>query len=234
MIGDRFQLVLLCSISAAGAITLSLQHDRVVSTLQSRVMLDHFACALADIVASPEQSLASVKILPKSEEDYLLQLARPVTDPVEGLVHHLFESQVLETPDLPAVQFETDTPLSYVQLNRVANAVARQLPCGRGSYVPVCMPRSAELIIIILAILKTGAAYVPLDPSVPTERNRFIFEDVSAPFAVVSEKVKDIFDEELVVEELIRRAPKYSDANLNVPQVPTDIVYVIYTSGSTG
>jgi len=82
------------------------------------------------------------------------------------------------------LQFEGDAPMTYWELNKRANAVARQLVCGRGTYVPVCVSRSVNLVITILAILKTGAAYVLLSDDTPLERNRFIMKDIQAPFII--------------------------------------------------
>ena len=149
-------------------------------------------------------------------------------------MHQLFEAQVEKTPELPAVQFENDAPLSYSQLSQLANGVARQLSSERESYVPVCMQRSPNLVVALCAILKSGAAYVITDPDVPAQRNNFIYNDVCAKFAIVDRRTKGTFPNEVLIEDLVEKAEQQDRSNLNVQQSPEDTVYVIYTSGSTG
>ena len=186
---------------------------------------------MIQVSASTVQDLT---LISEAERGYLLKLAEPLTLPVEGLVHSLFEAQAAKTPDLPAVQFESQAPMSYSQLNSVANGVARQLKCEKGSFVPVCIQRSTNLIISLCAILKAGSAYVIADPAVPLQRNNFIYDDVSARFAIVDRSTKGSFPNEVLIEDLVGDVDSYDQHNLNIEQSPEDIVYVIYTSGSTG
>jgi non-ribosomal peptide synthetase component F len=86
-----------------------------------------------------------------------------------------------------------------VELNRAANNVARRLPCGPGSIVPVYMNRSIELVVSLLAVLKSGAAYVTLDPDFPMERSEFIIKDVSAPFVLTHASLASRFHSPTVV-----------------------------------
>ena len=104
-------------------------------------------------------------------------------------MHELFEEQVEKTPEAVAVVFE-DTALSYGELNRRANQLAhylRGVGGGAGERVAVCVERSLEMIVGLLAVLKAGGAYVPLDPAYPPERLRYMVED-SAPAVLLSTK----------------------------------------------
>jgi non-ribosomal peptide synthetase component F len=96
------------------------------------------------------------------------------------------------------------------------------------------MRRSVNLIVALVAILKAGAGYVTLDPDVPAQRNNFIFQDVSAAFAITDHTSKGTFPNEVIIEDLIEGAEHRNPTNLLVKQTSDDIAYVIYTSGSTG
>lgn len=155
------------------------------------------------------------------------------------LAHALFEAQAAATPDALALQFEQSQYLSYQQLNELANFVARQLVCGRGSIIPIFLERSVNLVIALLAVLKTGAAYTLVSPESPAERTRFIVEDSRAPFIIVDKATQGtsgVTNETSIEDLLLRasRAPQEHLGNLDVHQSPSEIAYVIYTSGSTG
>ncbi|OOF92826.1 hypothetical protein ASPCADRAFT_133220 [Aspergillus carbonarius ITEM 5010] len=206
-----------------------------VPSAKTAILLDHFVTATDYITSNPSKHLGDLDMISELEKRQLIRWAEPLTDPVDGLVHRLVERQVTVTPDAPALQFENDPALTYDQLNRLANQLARQLPCGRGDYIPVNMRRSAGLVVVLLAILKAGAAYVTMDPDVPLERNQFIVDDVAAKFVVTdADLVGTLSRRSITYQELIENAPVYEDSNPLIPQEATDVVYVIYTSGSTG
>ena len=211
-----------------------MHYSQEVPDGQARILLNHFEAAITSISDDKVQRINDIRLISASERRYLLDLAQPTTEPAGGLVHQLFETQVHKTPDASAAQFESDNPWSYSELNKLANAVARQLKCGRGSFVPVCMHRSINLVISLLAILKTGAAYVTLDPDVPAQRNEFMFRDVRAPFALVDQASRGKLPSEVIIENLIERALYQDNSDLLIEQSYDDAVYVIYTSGSTG
>ena len=200
------------------------------------IILDHFREVVQCLLdADPGSPCAIVRLLSEREEEFLKTIANPKTQEASGMIHHLFEEQVTRTPDNAALQFEDGTIVTYRQLNATANKVARQLKCGRGDLVPVCMQRSINLVVAILAILKSGAAYVILDPEVPPERNEFIVEDVSAPFVLSDTFAARKVPRTLLVETLSAATPdEHAITNLDVHQDPSDLCYVIYTSGSTG
>ncbi len=222
------------SINTSSIPAITMYHNEAILESKIHVLLEHFLTALSNIANNPFSTVEEIDVVSSAERRFLLEHGQPVTEAVEGLVNKLFEQQVESTPDAAALQLENDDPLTYSQLNKLANKVARQLRCGRGSYVPVCMHRSAELIVALLAILKSGAAYTTLDPEVPLERNRFIVEDLKAPFVIIDKSSSGTFENEITIESLVESARDEDDTNFSVYQEPRDIVYVIYTSGSTG
>ena len=225
---------MILEIDISDHIAIKIYYSDVVENADANAVLEHYVSSIRSIIHDGARVVQDINLMSASEKGYLLKLAQPLTAPVEGLVNQIFEAQVVRTPELPAVQFENNAPLSYSQVNQVANGVARQLSSGRGSYVPVCMQRSSNLVVALCAILKSGAAYVTTDPDVPAQRNNFIYADVSAKFAIVDRRSKGTFPNEVLIEDLVERAELQDRSNLNVQQSADDIVYVIYTSGSTG
>ncbi|KAL8882572.1 MAG: hypothetical protein Q9198_000447 [Flavoplaca austrocitrina] len=197
-------------------------------------VIGHLVSAMKDAVRDPRMTIDQLQIIAKEEGALLKTHSRPLTRQVAGLVHCLVERQVEMTPDCEAICFEGQTSLTYAELNRVANQVARQLKTQRGDYVPVCMDRSPSLVIALLAILKTGAAYVVIDPESPQDRSDFIVQDVNASLVVTDKDSIHKYANSLSIEELVDSASQFKDTNLRVKQHPSEIVYVIYTSGSTG
>ncbi|KAK3356396.1 hypothetical protein B0T25DRAFT_589035 [Lasiosphaeria hispida] len=230
--GDQFAVNIV--VQLGHAVSIVARHDTTIPSGKIKVVLDHFMTALANIIKNPSQPLSEVDIVSPGERALILEMGKPLTEPAYDNVHKLFERQVEQTPDVPAVQFEGERPLSYEQLNRIANSAARQLPVGRGSFVPVCLQRSLNLVISMVAILKTGAAYVTMDPDTPLERNRFIVDDVGAAVVIVDRTTSGRFPREVHIEHIIEKGYLADDTNLDRPCDPADPVYVIYTSGSTG
>ncbi|EEH46738.2 uncharacterized protein PADG_02836 [Paracoccidioides brasiliensis Pb18] len=199
-----------------------------------QVIFLHFMAVIKEALQDCTIPLSDVEIMPIAEKEFLLQCSEPVSAPATGLIHALFERQVELNPLNDCINFEGQMSLSYEEVNKLSNQVARQLGCGRGDYVPVCMDRSPALIISLLAILKTGAAYVILDPESPVERNSFIVSDVQARIVITDEGLAANFAYPYLIGDLMDKAPNLDDSNLSVTQEATDICYVIYTSGSTG
>ncbi|MFE6505054.1 non-ribosomal peptide synthase/polyketide synthase, partial [Kitasatospora sp. NPDC057738] len=179
---------------------------------------------LAAVVAEPDRPLSRIDVL-TAEERHELLVARNDTAgpaPVESLPA-LFEAQVRATPEAEAVLFE-DTALTYRELNRRANRLAHALIArgvGPEQVVALRLPRSAELVVAVLAVLKTGAAYLPIDPDYPAARIAYMLEDARPA---------------VVLDDLGAVTPSDEQPEHD-PVVPADArhpAYVIYTSGSTG
>ena len=160
--------------------------------------------------------------------------------PREACIHELFEHQAAATPTAPALVWEGGT-LSYAELNTRANRLAHhliELGATPDSLIGLCVERSAELIVALLAVLKAGGAYVPLDPAYPSTRLEYMLAD-AAPRVLLTQR------------PLVERLPAFSgrilyldefdwdnkDAEVANPDTQSkaeNLAYVIYTSGSTG
>ena len=207
-------------------------------------MLGHYQTLLESVVLQPEAALETFAILPESERQQVLHgwNATGAVFPAEQCVHHLFEDQVVRAPKDVAVVFEGDT-LTYAELNARANQLAaylRSLGVMPDTRVAVCLERGFEMVIALLGILKSGSAYVPLDPTYPKDRLRFMIED-AAPVVTLTQTA--------YLELLPESGPGFEIFDLSqtedwqhLPSNNTDIAglsarhlaYVIYTSGSTG
>src|SRR5262249_30211107 len=139
--------------------------------------------ALTAMVADERQAVDRIDLLDDAERELLESWNSPGTTYVkEQCIHELFEEQAARTPGAVAVSFEGQK-LSYRDLNRQANRLANylgSLGVGPDDRVALCMERSAEMVVAILAVLKAGGGYVPLDPAYPLERLEYMLAD-SAP-----------------------------------------------------
>ena len=160
-----------------------------------------------------------------------------------GCLHELFEAQVDVCGDAPALVCG-DLVLSYTELEMEANRLAHHLRAAgaRGDLIGLCLNRSEKSIIAILACLKAGAAYVPIDPAHPDERIRFIIEEAELPLIICEEalvdRIKTVFGGTLVSLDgnaaEIAAQPTTRLTRSETGVTPDDLCYVIYTSGTTG
>ncbi|MFJ4246921.1 amino acid adenylation domain-containing protein [Pseudomonas sp. NPDC089741] len=154
-------------------------------------------------------------------------------------VHQWFETQVEQTPDAIAVVFE-DSRLSYRELNARANQVARSLRDAGvtpGVLVGLCIERGPQMVVGILAVLKAGAAYLPIDPDNPDERIRFIVQDTGLGTLLTSSHLQPRFADfalNLMCLDNLAESAAHDTTNLNLSVALQDLAYCIYTSGSTG
>ena len=166
--------------------------------------------------------------------------------PNEKTIHELFEDQVLRTPDNIAVQYE-DTKLTYRDLNQRSNQLANYLKARYNikgdDLVALCLDRSEHMLIGIIATLKSGAAYVPMDPSYPDDRIAYIIQDTKSRVVLTNEihksKLESILDNKidiLCIDEMSTRDSLSSQSSSNPKHNITskNLAYVIYTSGTTG
>ncbi|MEO0769118.1 MAG: amino acid adenylation domain-containing protein, partial [Cyanobacteria bacterium J06649_4] len=152
-------------------------------------------------------------------------------------IHQLIEQQAKRTPDKIAVVFG-ELSITYAELNQRANQLAYELRSrgvAAGSYIAVCLHRSVELIVSILAVLKSGAAYVPLDPTYPSARIEYCLQDTTPQLIITQRSVVleslSIPRLDIDVDSKVSVHPK---TNLENTTKPEDLAYIIYTSGSTG
>ena len=205
----------------------------------------HFRRLLEEIVKSPSARLSDLSLLDADERHTLLTLwndtAKTFRQPER--LHHLFERQRAKTPDALAVSVSAGAEsLSYAELDGRANRLAHCLAArgvSTGTLVGLCVERSLDMVVGMLAILKAGGAYVPLDPGYPHERLTYMLEQSQAKVLVTRPKLAEIFAAQDVASILLDSAnPQALDAwEVIDPQVEVeydDLAYVIYTSGSTG
>ncbi|WP_327000301.1 amino acid adenylation domain-containing protein [Dactylosporangium sp. NBC_01737] len=183
----------------------------------------HLERILHAVTADPDQPIGRIPMLAAHERAHVLHDVNASTVDIgpAGTLHGLIEEQARRTPDAPAVVFEGRS-MSYGELDARATGLAARLRAdgaGPGRIVAVHAERGPELVVALLAALKSGAAYLPLDPDNPPDRTAFMIED-AAPIAVLS--TVDL------------TGPVPAAPRLEPLGTPDDVAYVIYTSGSTG
>jgi amino acid adenylation domain-containing protein len=218
---------------------LTLQYSRGVFDQDTvEVFAARLVRVLRQLAAAPELKAAQVEALEPAERDRLLvefnDTAVPAADvTITGLV----EAQAARTPDEVAVIAEGES-LTYREVNTRANRLAREL-AGRGvepeSVVAVSLPRSADLVVALLAVLKAGGAYLPVDPKYPGHRLEAILEEAQ-PRLVLTDSATAAVLPEHDVPDLFLDALDLSgdDTDLELPLQVQQLAYVMYTSGSTG
>ncbi len=201
------------------------------------------------VATDPDQPLGRIDLLTAEERHQLLHTWNDTTAPIPpACLPELFQAQVAATPEAVAVVFG-DTRLSYAQLNTAANHLAHTLidrGIGPEVLVALALPRSTEMIIALLGVLKTGAAYLPLDPDYPPARLVFMLTDAHPALLITTTQTTDCVPDDTTTPRLVLDDPhtlvvldSYADTDPTntdrtgrlLPQHPA---YVIYTSGSTG
>ncbi|HEY9284090.1 MAG TPA: amino acid adenylation domain-containing protein, partial [Pyrinomonadaceae bacterium] len=206
-------------------------------------MLGHLERLLQAAAGDPSRLVAQLPLLPEAERRLLLEefnatgaefaeAARPI--------HELFERQAALTPDAVAVVSEAGR-LSYAELNRRANKLARhlrRLGVGPETLVGVLLERAAGAIVGLLGILKAGAGYVPLDPAYPQQRLAFMLEDAGAHLLLTEQRLLGLLPGRaarvVCVDRDWERIEREDGANPGYETRPESTAYIIYTSGSTG
>jgi aspartate racemase len=205
-------------------------------------MVGHWQTLLEGIVANPEQRLSELPLLTEAERQQLLVEWNATQTPYPGdqCVHQLFETQVERTPGSVALIFE-EQQITYRELNERANQLAhhlQQLGVGPEVLVGLCMDRSFEMVVSLLAILKAGGAYVPLDPAYPRERLAFMLEDTGAPVLLTQQRFVDFLptrELHVICLDSGWNEIAHEPAENLVNRTSVDnLAYVMYTSGSTG
>ncbi|HLV68496.1 MAG TPA: amino acid adenylation domain-containing protein [Polyangiaceae bacterium] len=196
---------------------------------------------LEAVAENPDAALEDVPVIALEDEQRLFYAFNDTQAAWEqtALVHRLFERQVDRSPQHPALSFE-DVRISFEELDRRANQVAHALVSrgvGPDVLVGVCLRRSVELVVALLAVLKAGGAYVPLDPTYPPDRIAYILSDSRAKVLLATEDLaRDLSDppELLLLDRDAAELSSLPTTRLDREERPSQLAYVIYTSGSTG
>ncbi|HDX9649186.1 TPA: amino acid adenylation domain-containing protein, partial [Bacillus cereus] len=197
---------------------------------------NHLKNVTDQVVQDEHKNVNQLEILSKEEKHYFLNEFNEtkVEYPKEKTIHRLFEEQVERTPNKVAVVFDKQQ-LTYKELNEKSNQIARILQ-NKGvqpdTVVGIMLERSLEMIIGIMGILKSGAAYLPIDPEYPEERIKYIVEDSGTNIILTKGKDAVRLSKEIVF--LDEEYNHYSTENIKVTSNTNNLAYMIYTSGSTG
>ncbi|MBS7531083.1 amino acid adenylation domain-containing protein [Hazenella sp. IB182353] len=216
----------------------------------------HFIQLVSQVVERPEQKVREINMLLEEEKMQVLKQFNHLQQsfPVQVPVHLLFEEQAAQTPENIAASFE-GVEISYRELNERANRIAHLLRTqglGANQFVAVVMERNIDWLTTLLAIFKSGAAYVPIDPNLPDERIVYILQNSESKVIVTQthfvERIKQMNHTAQATiyldknQDYVSNMSMYTQAdvemypsnNLEPIQTSVDLAYMIYTSGSTG
>ncbi|MHB0878138.1 MAG: amino acid adenylation domain-containing protein [Anaerolineae bacterium] len=205
-------------------------------------MLRHFEALLTAAVGDPERSVSRLPLLGEHERRVLLQEWNDADTawPQPFPAHEMIARQARRTPEAVAVSLG-QRRMTYAELDRRGNQLAqrlRSLGVGADVLVGLCLRRSPELLVGLLAVLKAGGAYVPLDPTYPPERIAYMLRDSGAPVVLTESSLRQALpDTAARILCLDTDWPEIAGESIEAPDVPVDpddLAYVIYTSGSTG
>ena len=238
----KFDLTLTMTESGTGLAGMFEFKTDLFETATIARMARHFCTLLESIVTNPAQPLSLLTLLTEAEQQQLLVEwnATQAPYPRDMCFHQLFEMQVERTPDAIAVVCEEEH-LTYRALNRRANQLAhylQRLAIGPEKCVGLYMQRSLEIMVGLIAILKAGAAFVPLDPASPVERLGFMIADARLSLLLTHKHLlANMANLSLEVDVIALDTAVFATENEENPGnsvLPENLAYVIYTSGSTG
>lgn len=205
----------------------------------------HYDELLRTLTADPDARLSAADVLSPADKEFLTEVSRGPVRPVrETTVVEQFEARVADSPDSVALVVE-EIGISYSELNARANRLAallRERGAEPGTRIGLCLRRNADLPAAMLAVLKTGAAYVPLDPAHPPARVAEIAADAglraviahAEVAAVVSAVVSAVAAPVVTLDDIRAELAAMPAQNPPLAAKPGDVAYIIYTSGSTG
>ena len=239
--GERFTLALLGD-RASGALGMDLHYDAAVMTQgEAEILAGRLARLLTSVAMDPRQPIDELEILPDDERRMLLTGFNPAPAEIAPVCfQELFERQAERGPERTALA-AGGRQLTYGELNARSNRLARHLAalgaCPE-TRVAICLGRSTDMVIALLAVLKSGAAYVPLDPAFPQERLAAILHDSAARLLISTAELlsgrPDPGIPRVLLDGDAEVIGRHSVTNPTVPVDPACLAYVIFTSGSTG
>ncbi|MEG4226170.1 amino acid adenylation domain-containing protein [Microcoleus sp. N9_B2] len=239
---SKFDLLLSLEEGAAGLKGLLEYNTDLFDTPTMTRMVGHFQILLEALATNPRRRISELPLLSAAEQQQLL-VDWNHTDtnyPQDACIHELFEAQAEQTPDAVALVFG-EQQLTYQQLNSRANQLAHYLQtlgAGPEVLIGVCFDRSLDAIVSLLAVLKAGSAYLPLDPAYPQDRLEFMLSDAALSVLLtqqhLTEKLPDTEAKIVCLEQVREEINAQSEDNLAHLAQAENLAYVMYTSGSTG
>ncbi len=201
-------------------------------------MHDHIIRVLWHALDNPQKLISELEMVSEREKQKILfEFNNTVANyPKDKTIHQLFEDQICQNANNIAVT-DGEKRFNYDEINKWANKLAnllRKKGIGREDIVGILMNRSVEMIVSILAVIKAGGAYLPLDPDYPRERTEYMLEDSKAKILILNGINKIENYEGYILDLHSEKIDIYSDENLCNINTPDDLIYIIYTSGSTG
>lgn len=203
-------------------------------------MKDSFLSILQNIADNPDSLLKEIQKEEVNEGIILGEVNDTFVPIVHNYTHELFEEQVLKYGTKNAIICNGQN-WTYAELNNMANKIANYLlekNVKENDIVGLCINRSFFMLASVFGILKSGAAYLPLDPSFPKDRLAYMLEDSGAKILITEQKLNDfLFEsnvEKLIIDASVSEIEEFSDFKPNVSITPDSLCYIIYTSGSTG
>jgi amino acid adenylation domain-containing protein/non-ribosomal peptide synthase protein (TIGR01720 family) len=214
-------------------------------------LVNHYMHLLEQLTQTPTEAYSQISLLNSEEYEQIVYKLNAVDKEYsfESTIHELFQDQVVKIPNNIALVYEGEQ-LTYNELNEKSNQLARHIrtqyekrvkqPLPAETLIAICLDRSLEMVVGILAILKAGGAYVPIDPSYPQERIDYILEDTGAELILTQKHLKEnnhiqFPQNKVVCIDLTEECYTIED-NSNLPSYnkSKNLAYVIYTSGTTG
>ncbi len=238
---SKFDLSLEMRESEDGLIAALEYKTDIFEEATAKRMLLHYEALLESIVENPDRRLRDMSVLTCGERRQIIEeWNQTETEYPYKTIHELFEQQAERKPEATALEFEGER-VSYRELNRRANQLAQYLirhGAGPEDCLGISMERSVDMVVGLLAILKSGAAYVPLDPAYPKERLDFMLSDSGVRLVLTEQRFAETFHEwdatPISIDAEWNKIAAESGSNPVTKVSPENLVYVIYTSGSTG
>ncbi|HYE32269.1 MAG TPA: amino acid adenylation domain-containing protein [Methylomirabilota bacterium] len=238
---SKFDLTLFL-ITSGNSLTARFEYATDLFEAQSiRRMLGHFETLLKSALATPDEAVQQLQLLTAAEERQIVQQWNDTTVDYKApqLVHELVERHAAATPNAVALRFNGQS-MTYAEMNARANQLAHLLRANGvkpDSFVAVCMERSFEMVLALVAAMKAGGAYVPIDPSNPADRISFTVQDAEAPVLLTQSHLLTklpVTGARVIAVDQSAELKAQPTTNPAVPLTPQNLCYTIYTSGSTG
>lgn len=225
------------------SIEIQAQYNADLHTAQSmQFYFEGFETFLTGIADDASQKISDLKVMsiPQRQKVIADWNNTEMEYPVAATLHSEFSRQAKLTPDKTAIVFG-DTSLTYIEVESRSNQIARYLiekGVSAGDLVGICVERSAEMLVNLYGIMKTGAGYVPLDPAYPEDRLQYMCDHSQLKLVVTQEsllqQVASFGQQQIALDTLKQEINQLDSGSVENKATPEDICYVIYTSGSTG